>query len=81
MQIEERFSPEKEVILDVVSYNNHPQFNITVGPIGGFDIATYNVNDTPLLQEGVVAHGKVYPACLPSKLHKSNRGIFAGTFR
>ena len=57
---------------------SYPQFNITVGPIGGFDIATYTVNDTLLHQEGVVAPGKVYPACLPSKLHKSSRGIFAG---
>ena len=66
------------MVLDVTGFTNHPNFNISTGPIGGYDISTYKVDDTPLQEEGVVAPSKVYPACLPSKLHKSDHGIFAG---
>ena len=35
-------------------------------------------NDEPLKKEGVVAKGKVYPACLPTRAHRDKRGILAG---
>ena len=38
----------------------------------------YNVNDSKLSQPGVLQRRKLYPACLPSILHKSNDGLFAG---
>ena len=77
-QVSERFTPEDEVVLTVLRYTNHPLFNITEGPIGGHDVATYDVEEEPLRKEGVIKQGQLYPACLPSKAHKSNRGIFAG---
>ena len=78
LQVSERFTPEDEVVLTVLEYTNHPLFNITEGPIGGHDIATYVVDKGPLEKPGTVQKGKLYPACLPSKAHKSKRGIFAG---
>ena len=78
LQVSERFTPEDEVVLTVLEYTNHPLFNITEGPVGGHDIATYVVDEEPLEKPGTVQKGKLYPACLPSKAHKSKRGIFAG---
>ena len=78
LQVSERFTPEEEVVLTVLNYTNHPLFNITEGPIGGHDIGIYFVDDEILRKPGVIRKGKLYPACLPSKAHKSNRGIFAG---
>ena len=46
--------------------------------LGGNDIAVYFVNDSKLKQPGVINKEKLYPACLPSKVHKNNRGILAG---
>ena len=71
-QVFERFSREEEIVLQVLNYTNHPLFNISVGPVGGYDIATYVVNDEPLITTQLV------PACLPTKAHKTDRGIFAG---
>ena len=78
LQVSERFTPEEEVVLPVLNYTNHPLFNITEGPIGGHDIGVYFVDDEILRKPGVIKKGKLYPACLPSKAHKSKRGIFAG---
>ena len=78
LQVSERFTPEDEVVLTVLNYTNHPLFNITEGPIGGHDIAVYMVDEEPLTKPGAVKKGKLYPACLPSRAHKSNRGVFAG---
>jgi hypothetical protein len=45
---------------------------------GGHDISVYFVNDSKLAEPGVLQRRKLYPACLPSILHKEKRGIFAG---
>ena len=45
---------------------------------GGDDIAVYFVNDSRLSEPGVLQRGKLYPACLPARLHKNQRGILAG---
>ena len=75
MQVSESFTPEKEIILPVLKLVNHPLFNISEGPIGGYDVSVYMVNDTAL-RSGEV--GRIVPACLPSMAHKRNRAIFAG---
>ena len=80
LKVSERFTPEDEVVLTVLKYTNHPLFNITEGPIGGHDIAVFEVDEEPLKAPGAVQKGKLYPACLPSKAHKSKQGIFAGKF-
>ena len=45
---------------------------------GGFDVSIYFVNDSKLSEPGVLQRRKLYPACLPSILHKNNDGLFAG---
>ena len=45
---------------------------------GGHDLAVYYVNDSKLAEPGVLQRRKLYPACLPSILHKNQRAIFAG---
>ena len=72
IQVSESFTPEEEIILPVLKITNHPLFNISEGPIGGYDVSVYMVNDTALRE------GRLTPACLPSLAHKSNRAIFAG---
>ena len=76
--ISERLSLESEVVLQVISYTNHPQFDIKRGVIEGSDISVYFVDDEPLTKEGVLEKGRLYPACLPTKAHLNNRGILAG---
>ena len=44
---------------------------------GGHDISVYYINDTKLATPGTLERRKLYPACLPSVLHKDDRGIFA----
>ena len=80
LQVSERFTPEDEVVLTVLNFTNHPLFNITEGPVGGHDISIYKVNEEPLRKPGAIKKGKLYPACLPSRAHKSIRGIFSGSF-
>ena len=76
--IGERLSVETEVVLQVLNYTNHPQFDIKKGVIAGSDISVYFVDDEPLKKEGVVKKGKLFPACLPTKAHLNKRGILAG---
>ena len=78
LQVGERYTPEDELVIDVLNYTNHPMFNISAGPIGGGDLAVYYVDEEPPRKPGAVQKGKLYPACLPSKLHKSQIGLFAG---
>ena len=78
LQVSERFTPEDEVVLTVLNFTNHPLFNITEGPVGGHDISVYMVDEGPLRKPGAIKKGKLYPACLPSRAHKSVRGLFAG---
>ena len=77
IKVSERFTPEKEVVLTVKKYKNHPKFNVKKGPIGGSDVAVLYVDEEPLKKPGVIAEKKLYPACLPTKA-KKKRGIFAG---
>jgi hypothetical protein len=71
LQVSERFTPEEEVVLTVVNYTNHPLFNITQGPIGGYDLSCIHVDDAPLKKPGIIQQGKLYPACLPTKAKKN----------
>ena len=75
IQVSESFTPEEEIILPILKITNHPLFNISEGPIGGYDVSSYLVNDTALRGAGV---GRLVPACLPSVAHRGNRAIFAG---
>jgi len=75
--VAERFTPEEEVVLTVLEFKNHPLFNVVKGPVGGHDLSVYFVDDKPL-RNGAVQKGKLYPACLPSKTQKNQRGIFSG---
>ena len=70
-------SDEEEVFLTVTKINNHPKFEINTGPIGGYDIAVYHVDDSKLRKKGVVKQGKIYPACLPSLDTSTSEGRFA----
>ena len=64
--IPEAISSETEVVLDVLKIINHPGYNQTKGPIYGFDIAVYHVNDTLLHVNDTLVHpSMIYPACLP----------------
>ena len=63
--IPEEISREIEVVLDVLKITNHPKYNQTKGPIYGYDIAVYHVNDTRLKETDRIDPSKVYPACLP----------------
>ena len=77
--IGERLSVEREVVLEVSNYTNHPDFDIRKGVIAGSDISVYFVDDEPLKKEGVLAKGRLYPACLPTKAHHvDRRGVLAG---
>ena len=75
IQVSESFTPEEEIILPVLKITNHPLFNISEGPIGGYDVSVYSVNDTALREAEIE---RLVPACLPSVAHRSNRAIFAG---
>ena len=77
--IGERLSVEREVVLEVTNYTNHPDFDIRRGVIAGGDISVYFVDDEPLKEEGVLTKGRLYPACLPTKAHHvDRRGVLAG---
>jgi hypothetical protein len=78
-EVPELLSIEDEVILDVVSFNNHPEYEATLGPIEGFDLAIYKVDDTPLRGPGVVSRTAIWPACFPKKSYLEDEpGLLAG---
>ena len=76
--VSENLTPEVEVVLTVLGYTNHPDWSVEAGPLGGADIAVYQVDPAPLEQPGVLQPGKVWPACLPSRAHASVTGVFTG---
>ena len=76
--VSENLTPEVEVVLTVLGYTNHPDWSVEAGPLGGADIAVYQVDPAPLEEEGVLQPGRVWPACLPSRAHSSGTGVFAG---
>ena len=77
-EIPEQYSPETEVLLPITKIINHPSYS-TNGPVNGYDISVYHVDDTNLREEGVVKEGVLYPACLPTNedITIGNKGIFA----
>lgn len=74
--IGEQLIAKDEVVLDVSSFKNHPDFSLGQGL--SHDISVHSVIDSKLSQPGILRRRKLYPACLPSILHKSKDGLFAG---
>jgi hypothetical protein len=77
------YRPAQESVLDVIEIRNHPDYSPLTsgdiqnsGPIGGFDISVYIVNDTNFAMNPKF----VWPACLPKSEDvyvPGNRGILA----
>ena len=51
-EVPEQLTVDNEVVLNVVSFTNHPQYE---GPIGGYDLAVYKVEDSPLRAPDVLS--------------------------
>ena len=65
-EVPEQLTVEEEVVLTVLKFTNHPQYNSSKGPEGGYDVAVYHVDDIPLLAPGVVSLASgIWPACFP----------------
>ena len=78
-EVPELLSEAEEVVLDVVSFSNHQQYDPTKGPINGYDIAVYKVDDQPLRASGVVSRTTIWPICFPKKEYLEGvPGILAG---
>ena len=79
-EVPEQLTVENEVVLDVVSFTNHPQYDPSKGPIGGFDLAVYKVEDSPLQAPDVVSYDSgIWPACFPKEGYvKEVPGLVAG---
>lgn len=74
----EAVSAEIEIVLDVLRFSNHYKYDQAKGPIHGFDVTVYHVNDTLLYDH--IKPGVVYPACLPrprSSAYEGNRAILS----
>ena len=67
-EVPEQLTVEDEVVLTVHKFTNHPQYNSSKGPEGGYDVAVYHVDDTPLKAPGVVSLASgIWPACFPKE--------------
>ena len=67
-EVPEQLTVENEVVLTVLNFTNHPQYNSSKGPIGGYDVAVYKVDDSPLQTPGVVSLASgIWPACFPKE--------------
>ena len=67
-RVPEELTADTEVVMDVLSFVNHPQYNQSEGPIGGYDLAVYKVDDSPLRPPGVVSYNSgIWPACFPKE--------------
>ena len=65
-EVPEQLTVENEVVLNVVSFTNHPQYDPAKGPVGGYDLAVYKVDDSPLQGAGVVSlNSGIWPVCFP----------------
>ena len=76
----EELTVQKEVVLNVLGYTNHPQYDMAKGPVAGFDIAVYKVDDSPLQAKGVVSLSSgIWPACFPKETYvKGVPGVVSG---
>ena len=79
-EVPEQLTVQKEVVLNVLSFTNHPQYDSSKGPVGGYDIAVYKVDDSPLQAKGVVSLASgIWPACLPKETYLEGvPGVVAG---
>ena len=79
-EVPEQLTVENEVFLNVVSFTNHPQYDPSLGPIGGFDLAVYKVEDSPLQAPDVVSYDSgIWPACFPKEAYVEDvPGVVAG---
>ena len=79
-EVPEQLTVENEVVLNVVSFTNHPQYDPSLGPIGGFDLAVYKVEDSPLQAPDVVSYDSgIWPACFPKEAYVEKvPGVVAG---
>ena len=78
-EVPELLSEAEEVVLNVVSFSNHQQYDPTKGPINGYDIAVYKVDDQPLRASGIVSKTTIWPICFPKKDYLAGvPGILAG---
>ena len=67
-EVPEQLTVENEVVLTVLNFTNHPQYDLSKGPIGGYDVAIYKVDDSPLHAPGVVSLASgIWPACFPKE--------------
>ena len=67
-EVPEQLTVENEVVLTVLNFTNHPQYDSSKGPIGGYDVAIYKVDDSPLQAPGVVSLASgIWPACFPKE--------------
>jgi hypothetical protein len=70
-------SPLEIILLNIEKIQNHENYDPTIGPLGGYDISVYFVNDTDFKMN----KDYVWPACLPQPQNSyipGNRGIIAG---
>ena len=82
----EQISRETEVILKIERIINHPEYTKENGPINGYDISVYLVDDAPLKQllhpdTNRLDPFRIYPVCLPRALESdylSEKGILTG---
>ena len=82
----EQLSRETEIILKFQRIINHPKYTKENGPIHGYDIAVYLIDDAPLKQllnpeTKRLDPNRIYPICLPRVLESdylSAKGIMIG---
>lgn len=79
-EVPEQLTVQKEVVLNVLSFTNHPEYDLSKGPVGGYDIAVYKVDDSPLQAKGVVSLASgIWPACFPKETYvKGVPGVVSG---
>jgi hypothetical protein len=70
-------SPLDTILLNIREIKIHEKYDPKTGPVGGYDISVYIVDDTDLTMN----KDYVWPACLPQPQNSylpGNRGIIAG---
>ena len=70
-------SPLSTTRLNILKIINHEKYDQNVGPIGGYDISVYIVDDSQLK----MSPANIWPACLPKPNNAyipGNKGILAG---
>ena len=82
----EVLSLENEIVLRIKRIVNHPKYTQENGPINGYDISVYQVDDSPLVDLVLPATNlldprQIYPICLPRQSesdYQSTKGILTG---